>query len=319
MTRLVGLAVLLGGALLGVSAQAGDDSPGPERRALAYLTREVPRWRPENGCYSCHNNGDAARALYVARTLPEFADRVAPQALENSTAWLVQPEGWDHNGGEGPFSDKRLAAIQFAAALATAVETQAVRDRSPLQLASRRLVTAQAEDGSFPIDGPDALGTPATYGRPLATALTVRTLSISDARAFQTAITRAEHWLRSRPARNTLDAAAVLLISRRDHDGPAVANALDLLRRGQGPDGGWGPYVAAPPEVFDTALALLALAPFREHPDVLPLLRQGRSFLIAAQADDGSWPETTRPSGGESYAQRLSTTGWATLALLATR
>ncbi|MEX0713581.1 MAG: hypothetical protein WD278_14585 [Pirellulales bacterium] len=36
------------------------------------------------------------------------------------------------------------------------------------------------------------------------------------------------------------------------------------------------------------------------------------------QLEDGSWPETTRPAGGQSYAQRISTTAWATIALLAT-
>jgi hypothetical protein len=49
------------------------------------------------------------------------------------------------------------------------------------------------------------------------------------------------------------------------------------------------------------------------------MIARGRAFLIATQRDDGGWPETTRPSGGTSYAQRISTTGWATLALLATR
>jgi hypothetical protein len=40
-------------------------------------------------------------------------------------------------------------------------------------------------------------------------------------------------------------------------------------------------------------------------------------YLIDQQQADGSWAETTRPSGGESYAQRISTTAWALLALLA--
>jgi hypothetical protein len=34
--------------------------PLPERRAVAFLTREVPRWSVENRCFSCHNNGDAS-------------------------------------------------------------------------------------------------------------------------------------------------------------------------------------------------------------------------------------------------------------------
>ncbi|MFN0122677.1 MAG: hypothetical protein ACKV2V_19440, partial [Blastocatellia bacterium] len=35
-------------------------------RAVAFLAREVPAWPARNSCFSCHNNGDAARALYVA-------------------------------------------------------------------------------------------------------------------------------------------------------------------------------------------------------------------------------------------------------------
>ena len=31
------------------------------KRALQFLSREVPSWSIENKCYSCHNNGDAAR------------------------------------------------------------------------------------------------------------------------------------------------------------------------------------------------------------------------------------------------------------------
>jgi len=38
----------------------------PEGRAIAFLSREVPRWSRENHCFSCHNNGDGARALYHA-------------------------------------------------------------------------------------------------------------------------------------------------------------------------------------------------------------------------------------------------------------
>ena len=48
---------------------AGVQPPAPqgvEARAVAYLAAEVPRWRREHPCYSCHNNGDAARALIAA-------------------------------------------------------------------------------------------------------------------------------------------------------------------------------------------------------------------------------------------------------------
>ena len=83
----------------------------PLERAVAYLTAEVPRWRAENGCFSCHNNGDGARALYQAGVPPTSA------ALRETTAWLGNPPLWDSNRGDPAVSDKKLARIQFGAAL----------------------------------------------------------------------------------------------------------------------------------------------------------------------------------------------------------
>ena len=81
-----------------------------------------------------------------------------------------------------------------------------------------------------------------------------------------------------------------------------------------------GAYTTSPPEPFDTALVLIGLARCRDSTDpVRRMMVRGRAFLVSSQREDGSWPETTRPSGATSYAQRISTAGWATMALLATR
>jgi hypothetical protein len=95
--------------------------------------------------------------------------------------------------------------------------------------------------------------------------------------------------------------------------------ALELIRRGRSADGGWGPFVNSPPEVFDTAVVVLALAAQKDRTGLASLVAGGRKFLVARQSADGSWPATTRPPGADSYAQRLSTSAWATMALLATR
>ena len=63
---------------------------------------------------------------------------------------------------------------------------------------------------------------------------------------------------------------------------------------------------------------LLALATCEPTASVRTMIARGRSFLIAEQHDDGSWTETTRPAGNVSYAERISTTGWAAMGLLAT-
>ena len=150
----------------------GTEGPaGPslaEAKAVAFLSGEVPRWSRDNHCYSCHNNGDAARALFRASTA---GIRVPPAALAETTRWLVRPADWDHNGGDGPFNDKRLARVVFTATLDTAIATGWVQDRLVFLQAAHRLVLDQAADGSWPLDGDDATGSPATYGRSLATLL----------------------------------------------------------------------------------------------------------------------------------------------------
>jgi hypothetical protein len=49
------------------------------------------------------------------------------------------------------------------------------------------------------------------------------------------------------------------------------------------------------------------------------IIAEGRRYLIRTQLTEGGWTETTRPSGNQSYAQHISTSGWAALALLKTR
>ncbi len=306
--------------LLTLGGTEGPPEPSPaEAKAVAFLGGEVRRWSRDNHCYSCHNNGDAARALYRASTA---GFRVPQAALAETTRWLIRPADWDHNGGDGPFNDKRLARVVFTATLDTAVATRWVQDRSVFLHAAQRLVLDQAADGSWPLDGDDATGSPATYGRPLATLLARQALFSADSGRFRTAIDRADGWLSSREILTITD-ASVCLLAGATLPPPTSAvrykRSLELLRRGQSADGGWGPRASSPPEPFDTALALLALAKCDASPDIRGMIARGKGFLIAQQQDDGSWIETTRPPGNVSYAQRISTTGWAALALLATR
>jgi Squalene-hopene cyclase N-terminal domain len=293
------------------------DPPSPEDRALTFLVREVPAWHRENRCHSCHNNGDAARALFLAVRLGRAVDR---SAVDETTKWLAAPEGWENNGGAGPFNDRQLARLQFTTALAAALEAKLVKDRAPLDRAAERLAKDQEAIGAWPIEG-DSTGTPATYGRPLATVLARELLNQVDARSYQDAIAHADRWLLALEPKATPEAAAILLRTSTKHSAQwttARQRALDVIRRNQNADGGWGPYRTSPPEAFDSALALLALRRAESSLEVAAMVRRGREFLIAEQRPDGSWPETTRQVGGESYAQRISTAGWATMALMQT-
>lgn len=279
------------------------------QRAVAYLSREVPAWSPENKCFSCHNNGDAARALYVARSR---GVEVPDAALADTSAWLVDVSRWDKNGGQGPFNDLKLARLQFAATLASAAQAKAMDNSDALQKAAELLSALQDADGSWQVEQ-SVVGSPASYGTPLATVMARQVLVLADAKRHAKNIHDADQWLGKREAKTVSEAAALLLWA--DEGKPADA-WLNLIRRGQAANGGWGPYVNSPPEPFDSALVLLGLTRHRKLPGVEDLIRQGRTYLLATQLDDGSWPETTRPPGGVSYAQKLSTTGWALRALL---
>lgn len=271
----------------------------PEQRAVEYLTREVPRWQRENHCYSCHNNGDAARALFAAqRAGHAFADDV----LADTVRWLRQPGEWDNNHGNPGFSDTKLARIQFAAALAEA----RLADRAPLLAAAESLLPYQERDGSWQVSTGGMPGAPATYGVILATYMARRTLETAAAEHFSPAIARANQWLRVAKPANIPDMAALLL---------AVPERRELVKpivNAQTSDGGWGPLPGAPAEAFDTALVLLALQGSGES----KAIARGRAYLVTIQQADGSWPETTRPAGQISYAEHLSTTGWVLFALV---
>src|SRR5262249_61878529 len=131
----------------------------------------------------------------------------------------------------------------------------------------------------------------------------------------------ADSWLISHQVRSVTDASVYLLATAGSASPEASERrrlSLEVLGRGQSDDGGWGPHVVSPPEPFDTALALLGLAQCASSSATRAMIERGRAFLLAKQNPDGSWTETTRPPGNVSYAQRISTTGWVTLALLAT-
>ncbi len=256
----------------------------PEQKAVDYLAREVPRWSKENGCFSCHNNGDGARALFVAAKRGYV---VPVESLTDTIDWLRKPASWDTN------RDRKLAQIQFSAALAESFQL----DADTLRQAASALAAYQEADGSWTIDV-GSIGSPTTYGTALATLMARNTL---EAAGLKDPAARADAWLQRHKPQNTIDLA--------------VKAEIRKLLAAQSKDGGWGPYSNAATEPFDTAVVLIAL---QKSGAPRAVIDRGRDFLIGRQLETGGWPETTRPPGGQSYAQHISTSSWVTLALILT-
>jgi hypothetical protein len=241
---------------------------------------------------------------------------VPPRQLAVTLNFLASPARWKYSEDREAFSDPVLAHLQFAAALADASAAGLIDDRHALRQAASLVVAAQQPDGSWQIGAPGTLGTPVTWGSELATALARRTL-LRAGPEFDPAAQRAGAWLRRLPVDNLLQAAAVLIGLAGENDLSEMrSRCLEMIRQGEASGGGWGPYRKSRPEVFDTAVVLLALATLPESPEIVGLKQRGRAFLLAQQQDDGGWIETMRFGEAGSYAQRTSTTAWATLALL---
>lgn len=327
--RLIGLILTLLVTTIGIAAQSAPAAPPADTTAaiakgVTYLRAEVPKWKAEHPCYSCHNNGDATRALLVAQSKGFDIGN----SLDDTLAFLREPSKWDQNKTREGLDDKALARVQFASALAVANRFDKAPDAA-LQEAAKILLLDQKADGSWTLDSSQSLGSPATYGTTIATWSARAMLIESGKQPDEFVVVQADKWFRGLAPENVLDAAATILGLDQTSDPMADrlrATCLSIVREGQAPGGGWGPYVTAPAQVFDTALAVLALATLDIEPrlarstyrpeELKEAIAKGRAYLVSQQRPEGSWPETTRPAGQESYAQRISTTGWAMLALL---
>ncbi len=294
-------------------------------RGVGYLITEVPKWKAEHPCYSCHNNGDATRALLMASAKGHDIGT----SLDDTLQFLKQPAKWDQNKAPDGFDDKALARVQFASALAVA-ERLGKAASTDLEQAAKLLTADQKADGSWTLDQSQSIASPATYGTIIATWSARTTLIASGMQPDHFTIVAADRWIRGLVPENVIDAAGTVLALELASDVMAEnlrRTSLQIIRQGQAPDGGWGPYVTAKPQVFDTAIAVLALSLLDTEPrlarstyrpeELKEAIAKGKAYLASQQRPDGSWPETTRPADQESYAQRISTTAWAMLALLA--
>ena len=315
------LALVLLSPVLSVAQPAPADSP--EARAVSYLSKEVPKWHTTNGCYSCHNNGDGARALLMAS---HRGYDVGP-SLETSLAFLRAPETWATTKVLIE-ANRPLGRVSYAAALATAGERDATPAKALVQAAGL-IIGDQQADGSWSPYPAHTDATPVTYGPALATWLARSTLIAAGREPDDFAVAQTDRWLRTYEVVHTADAAGVLLAMNVTSDVMADkqrAISLSILRRAQTSDGGWGPSADATPTVFHSALAILALQQYVSDPrlarstyrpeELRDALDRGRRWLASQQLPDGSWPETMREAGKKSYAQKISTTSWALMALL---
>ena len=205
-------------------------------RGVGYLSKEVPKWKAEHPCYSCHNNGDATRAMLVAGAKGYDIGT----SLDDTLAFLKQPAKWDQNKAPDGFDDKRLARVQFASALAVA-ERHGKAASTDVDQAAKQLVADQQADGSWTLDQSQSIASPATYGPIIATWSARTTLISSGMQPDNFTIVQADRWFRGLAPENVIDAAGTLLGLDLASDVMADnlrRTCLSIIRNGQSPEGG---------------------------------------------------------------------------------
>lgn len=262
----------------------------------AAIARAVAVLRGQAG--AGNRDGDVLRALVIAgakgHDIGTTLDAVLP--------FLKTPAEWSK-------SDR----IPLGHALAAA-ERHGRAASTDLKAAAKMLTAGQQQDGS--------------YGSMLDTWQARSTLIESGMQPDDVWIILIDRWVRGVSAiENVSEAAATLLAL--DLSGDVMADnlrrsTLGYLRNAQSPSGAWG---AAPetPDIFATALATIALAMLNTEPrmarsafrpeELAEAITKGKAYLVSQQRPDGSWPDAMRPAR-EDGTRTVSTTAWATLALL---
>jgi hypothetical protein len=139
---------------------------------------------------------------------------------------------------------------------------------------------------------------------------------------------KSQGWLVSTPTRTSEDRASKLL-ALNWAGAPAAdrAKAAAELLADQKPDGGWSQLPTLRSDAYATGLALYALNQGGDVPVTAAAYRQGVSYLLRTQDEDGSWYVNKRaipannymdagfPHGESQYAS-YGATAWATMALI---
>lgn len=256
-------------------------------RAVAHLRTQATAKDPD---------GAVLRALVIAGAKGYDIGT----ALEGPLGFLKTPAQW-------PAADR----IALGHALAAA-ERHGRAASTDLKAAAKVLAADQQQDGSF--------------GSLLHTWQARATLIESGMQPDEVWIILIDRWVRGLSALDSIaDAAAALLAL--DLASDVMADnlrraALQLIRPGQTAEGGWGPQAAARPQVFDTALTVLALSLLDTEPrlarstyrpeELKEAIAKGKAYLVSQQRPDGSWSETDQ----KGEAQKVSPAAWALLALL---
>lgn len=293
--------------------------PDAVERALVMTEKQSYQFIRVAGCNSCHSQDLPSAAAAFARGRGLRAPREIPQLPASS---MPSPE--------------RVMALDFVTISSKGWEMidlgmNGAPKNAYTDAVARLMKAIQSPEGHWPaIEGRRP---PMGTGDFQAAALAIYTLKTyaadGDEAACNDAIARAVVWLKRAKPQSVQDRAFHLLGLAWGGTAPDAASvrALAAMQRA---DGGWGQLAHMESDAYATGEALFALATAGRMAPADPVFQKGVDYLLATQADDGTWQVKTRAiwlqpyfESGFPYGrdQFISTAGtaWAAMALAATQ
>src|SRR3954471_15329039 len=288
--RRLAIVVAVLGSALPATAQTDAQIRDAATRGVAAITAAQKVWaNSKQVCASCHHQFQPAHAFRAAREHGIAVDESiarADAAVAFSYADLDRAIQYTHVIEPAVDDAQRLVAADAAG----------VRPNLATAVYAKLLISRQNADGTW-----DSYHQrpPSSYSRITFTALGLRAIDLfhhpSQAAAAADSVARARRYLETQTPASTEERVYQLigLGWARAPRAQRVALARELQQEQQ-PDGGWRPIRGRASDVYSTAQTLVALHRAGEVPIGNAAWQRGISFLLKAQAADGTWRQKSR-------------------------
>lgn len=311
----------------------------PREAAQASLTQvehAMEVFSKRTGCVSCHHEGMARVATGFALARGFAVDKALAQEQEKRIlAFAEQMRPANEKALKDPAEAKNIPIADvgdLAASWSTVMFGLAehrVAANEALGIAAMAAARAQTPDGHWRFA---LVREPVQSSYIATTAMMVRAMQTyapkqyADEVAQRTA--KAKQWLLTAPAAGTEDLVFRLLgLKWAGATAEELKKALDTLRAGQRPDGGWAQLPGLKSDAYATGSALVALNQGGDRAVTDPVYQRGVQFLLRTQEEDGTWYVYKRAVPGNNYfdaefpygqSQYIShiAASWATAALV---
>lgn len=306
--------------------------------SLKLLESSMLQFNRMTGCVSCHQEGLGRIATGAARERGFHLDPAVQRAqVERINGMVTAMQPLHLQALKAPAAMKQVPLIEINEVVTTdswllagmAAHKQPANDATGAM--AMVLARQQLPDGHWQFSIPRV---PMQSSFFTFTALAVRSLRAYGPKSYAgevaERIRRAKTWLLTAPSQTGEDRASRLLgLKWAGATEEERRKAMDELRAGQRPDGGWSQLADLQSDAYATGQALYALHVAGGLPVTDPMYARGVQFLLRTQDEDGSWFVNKRalPANnyfdtgfphGESQYSSFNGTCWATLALLET-